>query len=334
MKRAGGYALEPSWRALLRDLGVEPSDALRKAGLPEDLFALQDVRLTSQEYFRLWNSIEHTVPDPVLPIQLARALTAEAFSPPLFAALCSPNLKTAAVRIASYKPLVAPITLDVLELPSSLTLTFRWQDESPPPPRSFVATELLFFVALSRIATREAICPQRVSTPDPPEPAHEYERYLGVAITAGPEHALTFSARDATKPFLTANERMWEMFVPNLKRRLADLDSMASVAERVGAVLLEFLPSGQTSMDAISKKLIMSKRTLQRRLHSEGTSFHDVLQDTRKDLALHYLKNSRLTASEISFLLGFDDSNSFFRAFQTWVGTTPESYRRSEPAIL
>ncbi|MCG8477594.1 MAG: AraC family transcriptional regulator [Spirochaetales bacterium] len=333
MKRSGGYAIDINWRPLLRDLGVNPADVLRQAGLPEDLFARQDARLGSEEYFRLWRSVEAEIGDPLFPLRLADALTVEAFSPPLFAGLCSPNLKTAAMRISRYKPLIAPIALDVREGDGKVTLTFRWLEATPAPPASLVAAELIFFVALGRIATRETIRPVRVVTSEPPEPAAEYERFFGVGIARGDEHAVSFSQQDAAMPFLTANERMWETFAPDLKRRLADLDGAATVAERVGSVLLEFLPSGRTSMESISEKLIMSKRTLQRRLHNEGTTFHEVLRKTRTDLALHYLTNSRLTASEISFLLGFDDANSFFRAFSSWTGTTPESVRRSSDAF-
>lgn len=333
MKRNGGYAIEVNWRPLLRDLGVNPTDVLRHARLPDDLFARQDVRLGSEEYFRLWRSLETEVGDPLLPIRLGEALTVETFSPPLFAGLCSPDLKTAAIRIGRYKPLIAPIELRVREADGMVTLSFRWLETALPPPATLVAADLIFFVSLGRIATREQIRPVRVTTSTPPEPAVEYERFFGVAITRAEEHTVSFSARDAALPFLTANERMWESFAPDLKRRLADLDEEASVAERVGSVLLEFLPSGRTTMESISDKLIMSKRTLQRRLHREGTTFHEVLRKTRTDLALHYLTNSRLTASEISFLLGFDDSNSFFRAFHTWTGTTPESVRRSTGGV-
>jgi AraC-like DNA-binding protein len=65
----------------------------------------------------------------------------------------------------------------------------------------------------------------------------------------------------------------------------------------------------------------------QRRLKVEGVSFRDVLNMTRERIARHYLRNSNMTGAEISFLLGFEDPNSFFRAFHGWTGTTPERAR-------
>ena len=75
------------------------------------------------------------------------------------------------------------------------------------------------------------------------------------------------------------------------------------------------------------QRLGTSTRTLQRRLNQEKKSFQGVLNETREDLARHYLKSSDMTGAEISFLLGFEDPNSFFRAFHTWTGETPEQAR-------
>lgn len=73
----------------------------------------------------------------------------------------------------------------------------------------------------------------------------------------------------------------------------------------------------------------MSKRTLQRHLKAEGTNFGSVLKETREGLALHCLRQTRITASEIAFLLGFDEPSSFYRAFHDWTGSTPEASRRA-----
>ena len=80
-------------------------------------------------------------------------------------------------------------------------------------------------------------------------------------------------------------------------------------------------------MVSVCERLLVSKRTLQRRLGNEGTNFQNLLNSVREDLANYYLKNSDLTHTQISFLLGFNDPNSFFRAFHNWTGTTPESAR-------
>lgn len=80
-------------------------------------------------------------------------------------------------------------------------------------------------------------------------------------------------------------------------------------------------------MPAVCRKLGVSPRTLQRRLREEGSSFQRTLDALRNSLAHHYLHNSSLSGTEISFLLGFEDPNSFARVFQTWTGSTPQAVR-------
>lgn len=81
-------------------------------------------------------------------------------------------------------------------------------------------------------------------------------------------------------------------------------------------------------MDAVARRLGMSRRSLQRHLEREGQSYKSLLQATRQALARHYLVKTDLPTAEISFLLGFDEPNSFFRAFRGWTGQTPDSMRQ------
>ena len=115
--------------------------------------------------------------------------------------------------------------------------------------------------------------------------------------------------------------------VEDLRRQLAELDRDTSIAERAHAALLELLPSGRTRLTDVAGELGIGTRTLQRRLSQEGKSFQDVLDSTRERLARHYLTKTDISAAEISFLLGFEDPNSLFRAFQRWTGTTPQAIR-------
>lgn len=73
----------------------------------------------------------------------------------------------------------------------------------------------------------------------------------------------------------------------------------------------------------------MSVRSLQRRLREEGTSFQEVLDETRKEMALSQLRDARLDAEAVAFVLGFSHINSFYRAFRRWTGMTPIEYSQS-----
>ena len=86
-------------------------------------------------------------------------------------------------------------------------------------------------------------------------------------------------------------------------------------------------------MSDVARALAMSTRTLQRRLQAEGTSYQAALSTTRESLAHHYLHNEAMSAGQISFLLGYENPSSFYRAFHSWTGQTPETARTtSQPS--
>lgn len=326
MNPAKTFAVNPGWGVLMADLGIAPANVLRRAGLPGDLFSRGPTALTPQEYFGLWTALEDEAGDPYLPISIGRAISVEVFDPPIFAAVCSPDLSVAACRIAEYKKLIGPTRLLVTQSRSETTLHYVWPKDTTPPA-VLATTELVFWVALARLATRAEVHPLRVTLPEPPRDADAYREYFGVTVQKSAQQSVAFSAVDAARPFLTANERMWEFFEPELRKRLSELEVGSSMAERVRGALLELLPLGDASMDAVARKLSVSARTLQRRLQGEGTTFKASLNDTREALARHYLSNSSLSAGEISFLLGYEDPNSFYRAFREWTGQTPKRVR-------
>ena len=77
----------------------------------------------------------------------------------------------------------------------------------------------------------------------------------------------------------------------------------------------------------VAKELGMSHRTLQRRITDEGSTFRQLLNETRHELVRQYLVNPAVEITEAAFLVGYEDPNSFYRAFRSWEGTTPAEWR-------
>lgn len=322
------YVMEMGLPILLRDMNVSPQDVLRQAQLPLDLLSRKAPMLTAEEYFRLWNALTYILRDvPNLPLLVGMSISVEVFSPPLFACFCSPNLNIALKRLGQYKPLVGPLKMDLAVDDFQTTQTIMGLVGEPTPPPTLLAMELVFMVQLARLATREQIVPRSVQFAFDLPDAAAYEDFFGVPVKTGATNALTFSAFDAQLPFLTANDAMWSIFEPQLQTRLKDLQKDASFRERMRATLIEIIASGQTSMDDVAAHLAVSTRTLQRRLREEGTNFQAELDSVREELARNYLGKSDYSSGQIAFLLGYQDPNSFFRAFRGWTGQTPEVVR-------
>ncbi|MGI9540070.1 MAG: AraC family transcriptional regulator ligand-binding domain-containing protein [Miltoncostaeaceae bacterium] len=325
MSSAVPFAVSPGWSVVMADLGVAPGDVLRRAGLPGDRLSSNATGLPPAEYYALWRALEIEHGDPDLPVRIAEGLSAEAFDPPIFAGLCSADLNSAAERIARYKRLIGPMRVIVERSRDVTRLSLEWPSPADPPP-VLAAFEVVFWVAFARLGTRHRVRPARIAIPEPPDrPA--FREYLGRPIERDDEHLVEFAAADAARPFLTARAGMWDVFGTELARQLAELDAQAATVERVRAALMELLPSGRGTLHDVARELTVSARTLQRRLRVEGTTFQATLDATRERLARHYLAHSSVSPGEISFLLGFEDSNSFYRAFHAWTGETPARVR-------
>lgn len=325
------YPIDMGWPVLFKDMDISPQDVLRHARLPLDLLSRKSPTVTAEEYFRLWDGLAHVMRDEqAFPLRLAQAVTVESFSPPIFACFCSTNLNLALKRLAHYKPLVGPLRLDIQQTSHQTTVAFQGLPAKEAIPPSLIAFELVYLVQIPRLATRENIIPATIySTVEIPHVKH-YERYFGAPIQYDTFNGIAFTIHDAEKPFLTASESMWSIFEPQLNLRMDDLKKEAKFRDRVRASLMETLASGQYSMADVASRLAVSTRTLQRRLREEDTTFQKELDNLREELAMHYLSKSEYSSGQIAFLLGYQDPNSFFRAFRTWTGQTPEFARSDQ----
>ena len=322
------YAFDKGWRALFHDLNIGAQDVLRHAQLPLDLFSRKSITLSADEYFRLWHGLAFVTRDePTFPLRMVRAVSPETLSPALFAAFSSDNLNMALHRVSRYKPLVGPLRMPVEQHDTHTRIAFTSASQHDTVPEILVLMELAFWVHIARMATRDQIIPQSVHMMFEPPEITAYEAFFDSTITRSEFNGLVFSASDATKPFLTTNHAMWSILEPILDQRLQDMTQESSIRERVRACLVEMLASGHYSMAAVASKLAMSSRTLHRRLKDEGTTFQRVLDAVREELARHYLTSSEYSSAEIAFLLGYEESNSFYRAFRAWTGQTPQAVR-------
>ena len=321
------FAVQPGWRLLMSDLGINPAHVLRVAGLPADLFTRKEACVNVAQYFALWRALESLSADPTLPLKVGQAVSAEVFDPAVFACLCSPNLNVALQRLAAFKRLIGPMVLQLEVSPSETRATLRCCDDATPVPASFALAELVFITQLSRVGTRHRVVPARLVLQEMPAGVEPYVAFWGTHPIQGDEIGITFSAEDGLRPFLTENDAMWNFFEEALRKRMSQLDATATMRDRVRALLFEALPAGQHSIEELAKRLAVSTRSLQRQLGEEDTCFKDVLNETRHELALHYLGKPVVAQGEIAYLLGFQDVNSFIRAFKGWTGVTPGSYR-------
>ena len=129
-------------------------------------------------------------------------------------------------------------------------------------------------------------------------------------------------------PLPAANAELARMHDEVVVKFLARSDQK-DLVNRVHAQIIQRLPSGDCNKSQVANALYMSTRTLHNRLANEGTSYHDILMQTRRELSEQYMAQQNLSVSEIAYTLGFSDCSNFSRAFHRWTGQSPTAFRES-----
>ncbi len=145
---------------------------------------------------------------------------------------------------------------------------------------------------------------------------------------AQPQNALIFPKRLLAVPLGQADAQVRLMLDAYADRRLSEIEQGHSVLDRARALLARQLPEQGIELEQLAAQLALSPRTLQRRLREAGLSFSQLVDETRQQLVLHYLRDPALELADIAFLVGFSEAGSLARAFRRWTGQTPAEYRR------
>ena len=120
---------------------------------------------------------------------------------------------------------------------------------------------------------------------------------------------------------------MYGQLIEQAEKYLKALYAQDNIAAQLKRMLAELLAAGEANADVACRALKLSRRTLQRRLKAEKTSFQKVLHEVRAELAVNYLSDERLKALEVAMLLGYSSISSFTTAFKSWYDMPPAEYR-------
>lgn len=140
---------------------------------------------------------------------------------------------------------------------------------------------------------------------------------------------------------LALSRQHWEM---RLRRRDPALQSVllrsaSDVAARIPEandpvadlrrMLISRLAQGDCDIESVARSMATSVRSLQRRLAAAQTTYQEVLDATRSEVARQYLVDRTLSVSEVGYLLGYSEPAAFHRAFKRWHGSTPQEFRQA-----
>lgn len=318
------------WHALTT-IGLEPAAVLRQARLPMTLHLGErgDRRhVSTEEYFRLWEAVGVLNPDPAAGVLLVTQLDSSALPPSSFAAFIARDFRDGLHRLARFKQLCTPERVQVSEDGATCTVTLDWLRSQQPPPRLLIDAAFATFVELGRRGSGVHITARRVELARPLSNSPALAEFFGCAIRFGAaRNALVFDTADLKRPFPGHNPELLDLLNPALVAALAEATAPATISHQVKSTLKRLFASGRPEMVDVARELGLSERTLQRRMTEEGTGFRQLLLESRQEVVRHLLAEPSIEIEEIACLLGYEDTNSFYRAFRTWEGTTPTRWR-------
>lgn len=315
----------------LQELGIRVSALLSNAGLPPGLLDQPRILVTTEELFALWHGIGQASPNPAIGLELGTETKPEHCDPIALAALSTGSFGEAMRQMARYKQLSCPEEIIHAIDEKEWSIQFRWLLADGAEPSVLTDVCFAWVLSIARLGTGTHLAPLRVEFVQPRAYVRAMERHFGCPIVLGaPRNAIVFRASDATLPFVTRNSELLAMLVPQFDEELKRHRGPESFTDRVRTTIQRKLVGRRPRMQDIARELHISSRTLQRRLQDAGSSFQQVLEEARHQLARHYLNNSVLELTETAYLLGYEDANSFVRAFRTWEGVPPAHWRGAQ----
>lgn len=317
----------PGFWAGLRQLGIQVHDVARKAQLP--LTVITGAVVTNAQYLAIWQAYSDLMGDTAEGIiKLVTVFETAQYPPTVLATYHARDYRDALNRMARYKQLCPPESLRIIEDGENCTIELEWLDTEQSGPPLLVGITLACLLELGRRGTGQPLTAQLVEFTHSMGDVQALESYFGCRIRVGAEcNRLTLHRKDLDRPFVSYNEELLEILTPVLDQSLDEQQLSRSNTERVKWIMKRSLTGGRPDIQAVSKEMGMSDRTLQRRLTDENTNFKQLLAQARHEQAREYLADPSLDIKEVAFLIGYEDQNSFYRAFRLWEGDTPAHWR-------
>ncbi|MDC0679320.1 AraC family transcriptional regulator [Sorangium atrum] len=273
-----------------------------------------------------------------LGLRLAKAADPRRFGVATYAASTSPTLRAAYERAARYFRLWNEGVRLELERDRAARLTsivLRSQGKTamaaPEGRRQLAELGSATMLMLGRSFTGAPISPARVELASAaPADVRPHERIFAAPIAwSAPVPRLIFDDAALDQPLPQHDAVLQEIVSRSAEALLAALATKETWSARTREALLGLLRDGSPDIARVAKSLGTSRRTLQRRLTSEGQTFESVIDQVRYEMAAGLLADEQRSIAEVAWLVGFRELSAFYRAFRRWSGRTPAEYRAS-----
>ncbi len=316
----------------LESYNVDASKVMRDAGV--DLAHLKDptARLNPVVHRKIVADAVKLTEDPAFGLRFSDFVHPTTFHALGFALLSSSTLRAFCkrwVRYHSFITTTGEVSIDEGgEAPALVFPSVNPKSESMVG-RVLIDGQIATVLKLIRFMYRPDYSPVRVDLTSPKISGTHgiYRNYFGANVSFSQKRNCIYFEQDVLDAKLpAANAELARQNDEAVLNFLARLDR-ANVVAQVHAKLIELLPSGDCSKAKVASALNMSVRTLHNRLSDSNTTYQQLLDRTRRELAEQYMRQPNISVSEVAYLLGFSDCSNFSRAFHRWTGHSPSNFR-------
>ena len=312
--------------------GADPDSVFRAAGLDRAVLDAPDGLMASSAFPRLLEGAAQATGDPDFGLHYAERIDPRDVGTLAYVVLNSPTIAAAIANIERYLH-IHNTAATVWFGATGPRAYLRYLLSDPAGGASRQHNEYAMTVLLStlRIMAGTDWTPLEIQFPhESPAQTTEHGRIFGAPVAFGcAANAVVVEPAFVDRSLPAADARLYRILRDYAERMLAEVPRQDDLLVAVRSAIVARLAEGDANLSSIAARSSMSPRTLGRRLQEAGTTLKALLDDTRRRLALEYLRDRAHTLTEIAFLLGYSELSAFNRAFRRWTGSTPMQYRES-----
>jgi AraC-like DNA-binding protein len=309
--------------------GLLRTDLLKATSLVESQLNDSRLLIDVRRYEDLYRYASKALSDDTLGFKYGQIFEPDRWGVLGYIALTSQNIAAAIEAQYRFQSLSGNMGTPIKVSHSRVT-TLQWV---PAYNCSHHLTEQIIagLISLSRVLTNDNnYAPSKVFfTHKCQSNRHIYEDYFQCSVSFESEYNGILLDNSALEARLTKSETELNNVLYQHAQAMLDHQTSSTPMEVIKDYVIKTLPSHVPDIKEVAKYLDLSIRSAQRKLHEHGTSFSQVLDAIRKELALTYLRQTHNSVLYVSERLGFSEQSAFQRAFKRWTGTTPRRYRLS-----
>lgn len=319
--------------ARAQQAGIALAPLLKKAGLRESQIADAGARFGARNQIQFLNLVAQALPDELLGFRLAQLADLREIGLLYYVAASSQLLGDALRRAARYSKVVNEgIAVGYAE-DNEVAVRFNYVGVSRALDRHQIEFLITTFIRLCWQLAGQRLTPLRARfTHHRSVDTDELHSIIGCRAEFGaPVDEVAFPAAIARLPLVGADPYLNKLLVAHFDEALSRRPPIhGAFASDIENAIAPLLPHGQARASEISSRLGMSQRTLARRLSQEGMTFSGIVERLRSALAEQYLKDPKLSVSQVAWLLGYQEVSAFTHACRRWTGKTPREIRADQ----